>query len=92
MPQVAPSGRVRVLLTMDSGEYDDWKAHADALGMPTATLLRLVLSELSGSIGEVAAFFRMAREKNPEGPSMEELDDLAAKLLWRTLKELPSRD
>lgn len=44
----------RVLLTLDKDSYETWKSYAEALNMPTATLLREVLEMAEKPMGEVA--------------------------------------
>lgn len=81
MPQGIHKG-ARVVLTLDRDAYARWQAHAAALGMPTATLLRQLLEVAEPTAAEMVA--QLERIKQPDST----IDEVLGPILLRTLRNL----
>jgi len=81
MPQGTHKG-ARVVLTLDRDAYARWQAHAAALGMPTATLLRQLLELSEPVAADMVA--QLERIRQPDST----LDEVLGPILLRTLRNL----
>lgn len=81
MPQGKHKG-ARVLLTLDHDSYARWQAHAAALGLPTATLLRQLLEQTEPVAAEMVA--QLDRIRQPDTTA----DEILGPLLLRALRNM----
>lgn len=85
MPQGKHKG-ARVVLTLDHDAYARWQAHAAALGLPTATLLRQLLEMSEPVAAEMVA--QLDRIRQPDST----IDEVLGPILMRTLRNLDKND
>ncbi len=81
MPQGKHKG-ARVVLTMDRDVYARWQAHAAALGLPTATLLRQLLELTEPVAADMVG--QLDRIRQPDST----IDEILGPILLRTLRNM----